>query len=71
MTNHSAIKHQNRRQVFESIELLKTWTVRLESELQKDPDGVIPWIQLHSIAEATSKLLYAAGHVNAIQLSNS
>lgn len=65
----SAIAHQNRRRVWEELEAIKTWTARLESELQKEPDGVIPWIQIQSISEATGRLLYAAGHVNALRLA--
>jgi len=41
----------------------------MEKTLNDDPNGIIPWIELQSISEATSKLLYAAGHVNAIVLA--
>ena len=64
--NGSAIEHQNRRQVWMALERIKDWTRRLENELQNNPDDVIPWIQVNSITEATSELLYSAGQVNAM-----
>lgn len=65
----SAIEHQNRRRVWEELDAVRTWSARLEAGLQKEPDGVIPWLQLESLHQATSRLLYAAGHVNAVLLS--
>jgi len=65
----SAIEHQNRRQLWEELETIRSWLERLEAELQANPDGIIPWIQVQSISEAANKLLYAAGHVNAIILA--
>lgn len=64
----SAILNQNNRRVWEELDVIKMWVGRLESQLQKEPDGVIPWIPLQSISEATSRLLYSAGHVNAMRL---
>lgn len=65
----SATEHQNRRRVWEELEQIKQWSERLKATLQKEPDGVIPWIQLESISQATSRLVYASGHVNAALLS--
>lgn len=65
----SAIAHQNRRRVWEELEAIKMWTARLEAELQKEPDGVIPYLHLKSISDSVTDLLYAAGQVNALRLA--
>lgn len=63
----SAIAHQSRRQVWEQLAQIKIWVARLESGLQRD--GVIPWMQLQSLSEATERLIYSAGQVNALRVA--
>lgn len=70
MKTKSAIEHTNRRRVWVELENIKAWAKRLEDELQKNPDGVVPWLPLESLSGAVSGLIYAAGHVNAITLNH-
>jgi hypothetical protein len=67
--NEIAMEKQNRRRVWAELDAIKKWAERLESELQKEPDGIIPWFHIQSLSEATTQLLYAAGHVNALRLT--
>jgi hypothetical protein len=67
--NGSGISEQARRAVWEELESLKRWTKLLEEHLQNDPGGVVPWLHLDSISEATSKLIYCAGQMNSLRLA--
>lgn len=65
----TALEYQNRRTVWLEIDSIKVTAAKLEEGLQKEPDGVIPWDQLHQMAESVTRLIYTAGAVNALRLA--
>lgn len=60
----SATKRINQRYVREAIDKLQIWSKRLEAELDRDPEGVVPWLAVQGIMEASTAIAYSAGQVN-------
>jgi hypothetical protein len=64
VTTTNAIKSVHQNQVRMAIIRLRDLTYRLESDMDKDPGGVVSWLLVQSIMEEALNIVYAAGQVN-------